>query len=192
MEKERQREVTLNLILVATILLMISPLILRIFPSLLGADRIVLTIGVSMTPTIMHGDTILLKDGAEDIKVGDIISFRANFIAPVLHRVIEIQKDPILVFRTKGDANPAPDELETTTDKVIGKVIGIMPTSILMTPNVLFITIFLPTLLILKRKDCLISQKSVLGLRTLSTIFLLIILGLSLARLASVMLSPML
>ena len=75
----------------------------------------------SMEPTIMTGDAIVVKEvNPEDLKVGDIISFRdGNSINT--HRIVEIVSDNGKKrFRTKGDNNKNVDKELVTTSKVEG------------------------------------------------------------------------
>ena len=75
----------------------------------------------SMEPTIMTGDAIVVKEvNPEDLKVGDIISFRdGNSINT--HRIVEIVSDNGKKrFRTKGDNNKNLDKELVTTSKVEG------------------------------------------------------------------------
>lgn len=85
----------------------------------------------SMEPTFYKGDLLLLvgaDKGAPDIKVGDVIVFSHSFgTTPVVHRVVEINKDG--TYQTKGDANPGqlPYEKRISPDQVKGKAILIIP-----------------------------------------------------------------
>lgn len=99
-------------------------------------------VGKSMLPAIRTGDYVLLRRGAEDIKVGDIICFRQDATgATILHRVIEIEENQGLIFRTKGDGNDFIDDLETRTKDILGKAVLIIPISSIMNP-----LLFLPAL----------------------------------------------
>ena len=75
----------------------------------------------SMEPTIMTGDAIVVKEvNPEDLKVGDIISFRDGDSINT-HRIVEIVSDNGKKrFRTKGDNNKNVDKELVTTSKVEG------------------------------------------------------------------------
>ena len=84
----------------------------------------------SMFPDIKSGDIIITKQAdAEDIKVGDDISFfdpAGNGSSIVTHRVIEIiEKDGQLSFRTKGINNNTEDRVTVPADKLVGKYTGV-------------------------------------------------------------------
>jgi len=78
-------------------------------PSFLGYKPFIVLSG-SMEPEISAGDLILTKNvDPKEIKVGDIISFRADETTVVSHRVIEVLTEEGLMFQTKGDANIGDD-----------------------------------------------------------------------------------
>ena len=90
----------------------------------------------SMSGTINIGDAVIVKI-TDQIKENDIIVYMQdnNFIT---HRVIKIAEDSIT---TKGDANTTQD-LPITKDKIVGKVIFIIPNletwkKIITTPYIL-------------------------------------------------------
>ncbi len=77
------------------------------------------------------GDIMILM-GAEpkDIKVGDVIvyeSLRHN--NPIIHRVVEIDGNNEITFRTKGDHNGIPDDEVVTSQQIArtGKAIQKLP-----------------------------------------------------------------
>ncbi len=89
----------------------------------------------SMTPTIKVYDTIInMKvDNPEDIKVGDVITFRSTSLATpgttITHRVVSITEDSDgkVCYRTKGDFNNIEDQACAKFNNVIGKVILKIP-----------------------------------------------------------------
>jgi signal peptidase len=78
----------------------------------------------SMSPTLRLGDLMVTEPVAADaIKVGDIITYRSPIDGSlVAHRVVEIQSQSELAFRTKGDANDRPDPYLVTSQNVVGVV----------------------------------------------------------------------
>lgn len=79
----------------------------------------------SMYPDIESGDLIICHTAeAEDVKVGDVISFfdpAGNGTSIVTHRVLEIvQEDGQLNWRTKGDNNNTEDKMPVPADKLVG------------------------------------------------------------------------
>jgi signal peptidase len=88
-------------------------------PRLYGYSPVIVY-GGSMADTVPVGSIAVTKEvQAEDVAVGDIIVFyppatEPNHL-PLMHRVISIQEENgQRVFRTKGDANAAPDPWEMT------------------------------------------------------------------------------
>ncbi len=80
----------------------------------------------SMYPEIESGDMIICQiTDAEDIRVKDIIAFfdpAGNGTSVVTHRVEEItEKDGVIYFSTKGDANNTADDMPVPADKLVGK-----------------------------------------------------------------------
>lgn len=107
---------------------------LMVVPSILGYDRYVIVSG-SMEPTIGTGSVVYDKPvPVEDLEVGDIITFvppaEFDIDMPVTHRIHEIVKASpgtevdgkevpagTRQFRTKGDANEAPDPWKMVLDQ---------------------------------------------------------------------------
>jgi signal peptidase I len=93
---------------------------LMLLPGLLGLQRYVIVSG-SMEPTIPKGSVVYDEVvPIRKLRVGDVITFAPppefNISDPVTHRIIEIGVAPPnsdhagqRTFRTKGDANDAPD-----------------------------------------------------------------------------------
>jgi len=164
-KKERILKPLFNAALLVIFLLLSLPFIFRvasICSDLAGFDySLKLTFGKSMFPTIRNGDTVLLQKGAENIKVGDVISFKINSTTvPILHRVVEIKENQSLIFKTKGDGNLLRDYLNITTSQIIGKVVMIIPTSYYMTPFFLLPIVFLFVILLSKKLLDYHNQKS--------------------------------
>lgn len=84
----------------------------------------------SMDPIIdSNANSIELKPkSAEDISVGDVISFRSQLVeGTVIHRVIEKGKDDQGdYFITKGDNNPSKDPGRTRFEDINGVVVAII------------------------------------------------------------------
>lgn len=79
----------------------------------------------SMVPSIQLGDMVISKVvGPNDIKIGDVISYRTDNGIPIIHRVVGlIEKDGKILFETKGDANDAKDSMPVPQEKVIGRFV---------------------------------------------------------------------
>lgn len=77
----------------------------------------------SMNPVYYKGDAIIYKKtNAEDVKIGDILTFSNSGIL-VTHRVINIKEESgKLYFETKGDNNNAVDPVLINEENVVGIV----------------------------------------------------------------------
>lgn len=123
-------------------------------PSFLGYKPFIVLSG-SMEPAIMPGDLIITRNTEpEDIKVGDVITFRIDKAAAVSHRVTEIDTSKELSFRTKGDANVGADNEAVLPGDLEGKYIMRIPklgnvALFLQTPIGLLIFVVIPLCLIL-------------------------------------------
>src|SRR5919198_4598326 len=91
-------------------------------PALLGYQRYVITSG-SMTGTYDRGSIVYSKAvPTASLRVGDVITYRPPLPAGdsrlVTHRIVWIGRDRsgARAFRTKGDANLAPDPWRFTLD----------------------------------------------------------------------------
>ena len=86
----------------------------------------------SMEPHYHVGSMIYVREVAPtELEVGDPVTFYLNGGAVATHRIIEVLQDPnnpaARYFRTKGDANNAPDGDPFHSSKVIGKPIFSVP-----------------------------------------------------------------
>lgn len=77
----------------------------------------------SMEPSIMTGDVIIVKSDLNYKKL-NVVTFKDSQNRIVTHRIIDIKDD---LFITKGDANRSVDNGTTHFNKVIGKVVFILP-----------------------------------------------------------------
>jgi signal peptidase I len=94
----------------------------------------------SMTPSLMVGDIVVIRDGPEfsfyNLKVGDIIVFHTNDAGgrTIVHRLVEIYSDNKggeKLVKTKGDNNPISYEnfdYPIREQDYYGKVIYVIPT----------------------------------------------------------------
>jgi signal peptidase len=81
----------------------------------------------SMTPAIGVGD-LLITTPCEpgDLRVGDVISFRAEGGSLVCHRIVDVDQEN-RTFAVKGDANQHSDPAPVPFGSVVGKVSGNVP-----------------------------------------------------------------
>lgn len=96
-------------------------------PSVFGYSTMSVLTG-SMRPYLEPGDLIIDKEvDAEEIKVGDVVTFKVGS-SIVTHRVVEVLNDGgKLLFRTRGDANNTDDGGLTESRNIIGKVVLEVP-----------------------------------------------------------------
>jgi signal peptidase len=86
----------------------------------------------SMEPTYHVGSMIYVRPvSAQELEVGDPVTFYLNASTVATHRIIEILPDPAdpnaCYFRTQGDANNTPDGDPFHSSKLIGKPIFTIP-----------------------------------------------------------------
>ena len=98
---------------------------------LVGLNTYVVLSG-SMEPTYHTGSLLYVKSvDPQDLRVGDPITFMLNEDTVATHRIIEILPDEedssVLRFRTRGDANDAPDGTPVHYKNVIGKPVKMVP-----------------------------------------------------------------
>lgn len=86
----------------------------------------------SMEPTFHTGSLIYVKKvDYKDLKEGDVITFLLDEDTVATHRIVEVlpdENDPeVLRYRTKGDANNAPDGSPVHYKNVIGSPVFTIP-----------------------------------------------------------------
>ena len=85
--------------------------------------------GGSMTPTIPVGAAVVASRTApESLRVGDVITIRADNGVVFTHRIVEIDtSETDHWLRTKGDANATADASPIPEASVVGKVVLALP-----------------------------------------------------------------
>jgi signal peptidase I len=80
--------------------------------------------GGSMQPAIPLGAAVIAtRTIPAAVRVGDIVTIRADNGVVYTHRIIEVDaSEPDVWLRTKGDANPTPDAAPVPVASVIGVV----------------------------------------------------------------------
>jgi len=107
------------------VVLVTMPFVVYAVPGLVGASQSYVVLSGSMEPTIGTGDVILVEDAsASEVSEGDVITYRREAdTRPTTHRVVGVvEADGERAFRTKGDANGAPDQELVRPDDVEGRV----------------------------------------------------------------------
>lgn len=83
----------------------------------------------SMLPTFAsnHNAIEIIPNGPEDIKIGDIISYKYTENISIVHRVINIRKDDRgLYYIVKGDNNKIPDPVKVRIENVEGILVALI------------------------------------------------------------------
>lgn len=107
----------------------------------------------SMEPSIMTGDVIVIRKQGGYAK-NEVITFKDENERTVTHRVLELKSSSPQSFITKGDANQTPDQETIKIEKVIGKVVWVIPKfgfviKFIKSPWGFILCIIIPTALIL-------------------------------------------
>lgn len=95
----------------------------------IGNYKIMSVLSGSMRPVFNPGDVIIGKtvNSIEDIKTGDIITFRSNS-SLVTHRIMRTtSKNGIACFQTKGDNNNVEDSQLVKMESVVSKYLFRIP-----------------------------------------------------------------
>ncbi len=93
-------------------------------PVLATDTPVVAVFSQSMIPTFYKGDMVIVQ-GAEDYKVGDVIVYDAPaYRYPIIHRIIEVKPTG---FITKGDNNPDRDPWVIQKGRIHGRAVGYIP-----------------------------------------------------------------
>lgn len=111
-----------------------------IVPKLIGYDTFVVLSG-SMEPKYHVGSMVFVKPvSAEEIKVGDAISFKiaGKDVEVATHRVIAVDSAK-KEFSTKGDANETADVEPVSFDRLIGRA------SDFSVPEIGYLSVFIRT-----------------------------------------------
>lgn len=83
----------------------------------------------SMAPAIGVGSlVVVVEQDPATMRVGDVVTIGLAGGTVLTHRIVEVvQQDDRLMFRLRGDANPAPDPVLITQDQLLGRVVIAVP-----------------------------------------------------------------
>jgi hypothetical protein len=84
--------------------------------------------GMSMSPTLVPGDVVLVRRRAQPTR-GSIVLVRRTGHRAVLHRAVAVRSDGSLV--TKGDANTVTDREPARREECMGVVERVVPLGVL-------------------------------------------------------------
>ena len=91
-----------------------------IIPKIMGYEEMAVLTG-SMEPNYPVGSLIFVKEeDPENLKVGDVITYRLDEDTVVTHRIVEINQEEQTVT-TKGDANSDNDGSPVSYPNIVGK-----------------------------------------------------------------------
>jgi signal peptidase len=122
------RKTVKQVIFALVVIALLSPVfVCPIVAFFIGGHFSVIMTG-SMEPTIPVGSIVTIKKvNPEDVKVGDIITFKAGE-STILHKVIEkVVENGSFYFRTKGDANEVPDPWIVKPEDIYGALLLTIP-----------------------------------------------------------------
>ena len=142
-----------NVTLTVICLVLIIPLLIYLYPPLVGSDGSYMVMSGSMRPALHPGDLLIVKKaGPSLIEVDDIITVKSDRVA-FTHRVVEKRlEDGAYKFKTKGDANEEPDPNLVQASQIIGRVVLVFPFRHLYTPYGFVSLVIAPTLLIIGKQ----------------------------------------
>ena len=139
----------------AVIILLMTAAVLTFFAPHFGW-RVDTVFSGSMEPQLKVGGVVVTRPvEAEDIKVGDTITFYSPLSEQLTsHRVIAVEEGSSVHFRTNGDANEDADPFIVPAQNVVGKVCFHLPyfgyvTQFVKTPLGFLLTLCLPGLIII-------------------------------------------
>jgi signal peptidase len=122
------RKMVKQVISALIVIALISPVFVSPVVALFIGGHFSVIMTGSMEPTIPVGSIVTIKKvNPEDVKVGDIITFKAGE-STVMHRVIDkIVENGSYYFRTKGDANEVPDPWIVKPEDICGALLLTIP-----------------------------------------------------------------
>lgn len=113
------------------LLLLALALLVQAFPGLVGAEHALIVQSGSMEPSIKTGAIVFVSEvPAEQVQVGDVITYADDGENLVTHRVVErhdATNTDSVRFITQGDANEAPDGEPVYRDEIVGQVTMHLP-----------------------------------------------------------------
>ena len=128
-------------------------------PFFTGEESILIVLSGSMTPLMLPGDMIIIKNiSPEELSPEDVMAFR--YTQPdgskvfVTHRIVSIEEGDERLFKTKGDANEEEDDFFVPASDVVGKLVFVIPFAGYLpgaskNKKVLLTTIIIPSLLLI-------------------------------------------
>ncbi|WP_099361291.1 signal peptidase I [Fredinandcohnia onubensis] len=123
-------------------------------PSILGFKIMTVMTG-SMQPELQPGDMIIVKEkDPSKLQVEDVITYQLNEHTLVTHRIVDlVEKDGVVLYQTKGDANNVVDNGFVSQEQIVGVLALTIPKAghlaqVLQTPTGIIIISLLILLII--------------------------------------------
>ena len=116
----------------------------------------------SMMPKLKKNDVIIVKKNVklENIKEGNIITFKNKYGEIITHRVSQIRKTGNYIsFTTKGDSNEKEDSEPVDSKMIIGRVVYTLPSYLLVFKNKAFFSAMVFVLIIIIMLNTKASKK---------------------------------
>ena len=112
--------------LAATVVLVALVALPNVLPAV-GRELYVVR-GASMQPALPLGSAVIVRLGqADQLAVGDVITFRGGNGTIVTHRIIGVSAGADRAFQTKGDASLGVDPTAVPASALIGRVEYVLP-----------------------------------------------------------------
>ena len=113
-------------------------------------------------PKLKKNDVIIVKKNVklENIKEGNIITFKNKYGEIITHRVSQIRKTGNYIsFTTKGDSNEKEDSEPVDSKMIIGRVVYTLPSYLLVFKNKAFFSAMVFVLIIIIMLNTKASKK---------------------------------
>ena len=138
-----------NIALVLVCFVLVIPGVMRLCPSLFGADGSYVVLGGSMEPMLSLGDfTFTQKVEPAEVDVGDVVAVRVDSIV-YTHRVVnKTESDEAILFRLKGDANEDPDSSYVNGSELLGRTMFSLPMGYLYTRSGYLLVVSAPLMIL--------------------------------------------
>ena len=130
--REGYRKIVKDILSLVLVLVLLYAFFNWGLPALLRTEQPFMSVASnSMVPTYRRGDLLIIQGvDPSEVSVGDVIVF----VSPqtgryTVHRVIDVEVTPDgeRLFRTKGDANIAPDPFIVREEDIVGRPVACIP-----------------------------------------------------------------
>jgi signal peptidase len=115
--------------IVYTIIILVAILLVWSILPVKNGPKILAVLSGSMEPAIHTGSVVVIKPESQ-YNINDVVTFGKDTKkdVPTTHRIVSSRvQDGVMVFKTQGDANNAPDSTEIRQSDIHGKVLFSVP-----------------------------------------------------------------